>query len=90
MNKREAQYLLDGFAAVIRSKSHQEWQSLIGESVVVEKKGPSGITYQIEWNAFWDSQAGGDIMVIVSIDDGSLARFIVPLTTSFLISPENK
>ena len=90
MNKKEAQYLLDGFAAAIRSKSHQEWQSLIGKSAVVEKKGPSGITYQIEWDAFWDSQTGGDIRVMVSIDDGSLARFIVPLTTSLLISPEGK
>ena len=78
------------FVAGLKSKSYCEWQGLIGESAVVEKKGPSGVTYQIEWNAFWDSQAGGDIRVIVSIDDGSLARFIVPLTTSFLISPDGK
>jgi hypothetical protein len=90
MNTREAQYLLDGFAAAIRSKSHREWQGLIGKSAVVEKQGPSGITYQIEWNAVWDSPAGGDIRVLVSIDDGSLARFIIPLTTSLLISPESK
>ena len=90
MDKREAQFLLEGFAAAIKLKSYHEWQGLIGESAVVEKKGPSGITYQIEWNAFWDSQAGGDIRVLVSIDDGSLARFMVPLTTSFLTSPEGK
>ena len=89
MNKKEAQHLLDGFAATMKSKSYHEWQGLIGESAVVEKKGPSGITYQIEWNAFWDSQTGGDIRVMISIDDGGLARFIVPLTTSLLISPED-
>ena len=90
MDKREAQRLLDLFVAALQSWSYQDWQKLIGETTVVERKGPSGVTYQIEWNAFWDSQAGGDIMVMVSIDDGSLARFIVPLTTSFLISPEGK
>jgi hypothetical protein len=88
MNKKEAQYLLDLFAAALKSWSYQDWQRLIDETTVVERKGPSGITYQIEWNAFWDSQAGGDIRVMVSIDDGSLARFIVPLTTSLLISSE--
>jgi hypothetical protein len=90
MNKREAQYLLDLFVAALKSWSYQDWQRLIDETTVVERKGPSGITYQIEWNAFWDSQAGGDIRVMVSIDDGSLPRFIVPLTTSLLISPEGK
>ncbi|MHB8068969.1 MAG: hypothetical protein ACYDIC_13855 [Desulfobaccales bacterium] len=87
MDKKEAQKLLDEFVADLQSRSYQEWQKLIGESAVVEKQGPTGVTYQIEWNAFWDSQAGGDIRVMVSIDDGSLARSIVPLTTSFLVSP---
>ncbi len=88
MDKREAQQLLNEFAAGLQAKSYQDWQALIGESAVVERKGPSGVTYQIEWDVFWDSQPGGDIRVMVSIDDGSLARFIVPMTTSFLVSPE--
>lgn len=88
MDKREARQLLEEFVTGLKSRSYQEWQGLIGEEAVVERNGPSGVTYQIEWNAFWDSPAGGDIRVMVSIDDGSLARFICPLTTSFLISPE--
>ncbi len=87
MDKREAQALMNQFIAGLQSRSYQEWQGLIGESAVVEQPGPSGVTYQLEWNAFWDSQAGGDIRVMVSIDDGSLARFIIPLTSSFLVSP---
>ena len=90
MDKREAQRLLDLFVAALQSWSYQDWQKLIGETTVVERKGPSGVMYQIEWNAFWDSKPGGDIVVVVSIDDGSLARFISPLTTSFLISPDGK
>ena len=88
MDKREARQLLEEFVTGLKSRSYQEWQILIGEEAVLERNGPSGVTYQIEWNAFWDARAGGDIRVMVSIDDGSLARFIVPLTTSFLISPE--
>jgi len=90
MDKREAQALLTQFIAGLMSRSYQEWQSLLGESAVVEQPGPSGVTYQIEWQAFWDSQAGGDIRVLVSIDDGSLARFIVPLTAGFLVSPPGR
>ena len=87
MDKKEAHQLLEEFVIGLKSRSYQEWQGLMGEEAVVERNGPSGVTYQIEWNAFWDSQAGGDIRVIVSIDDGSLTRFMVPLTTSLLISP---
>jgi hypothetical protein len=90
MDKREAQNLLDEFIAGLKSRTYQDWQGLIGESEVLEKTGPSGVTYQIEWDAFWDSQPGGAIRVMVSIDDGSLARFIVPLTTSLLVSPEGR
>jgi len=90
MDKREAYQLLEEFVTGLKFRSYLEWQGLIGEEAVVERNGPSGVTYQIEWNAFWDSQTGGDIRVMVSIDDGSLARFIVPLTTSLLISPEGK
>lgn len=87
MNTKEARKLLDLFVAALQSRSYQEWQGLLGETETMEKTGPSGVTYQIEWNAFWDVQAGGAIRVLVSIDDGSLVRSIVPLTTSFLVSP---
>ncbi|MEW6660447.1 MAG: hypothetical protein AB1424_17515 [Thermodesulfobacteriota bacterium] len=90
MDKKEAQELLDEFARDLQSLSYPKWQKLIGESQLLERQGPSGVTYQIEWTAFWDSQAGGDIRVIVSIDDGSLARFMVPISTSFLISPGDR
>jgi hypothetical protein len=91
MDKREAQQVLDEFAAALRSRfTYQDWQKLIGESEVVETAGESGVTYQIEWNVFWDSRPGGDIRVLLSIDDGSLASSIVPLTTSFLVSPTGK
>ncbi len=32
--------------------------------------GPSGTEYQVEVQAFWDDREGGNLRVIVSIDDG--------------------
>jgi hypothetical protein len=86
MDKREAQQLLDDFVAALRSRfAYQDWQKLIGESEVVETEGPSGGAYQIEWSVFWDGHPGGAIRVLVSIDDGSLIRSMIPLSTSLLI-----
>jgi len=90
MDKTEARQLLEEFVAALRSRfTYREWQKLIGESEVVETEGLSGVAYQLEWTVFWDDQPGGAIRVVVSIDDGSLAHSIVPLTTSFLVSPES-
>lgn len=88
MDKREAQRILDDFAAALQSRfAYQDWQKLIGEAEVVETAGESGAVYQIEWTVFWDAKPGGDIMVILSIDDGSLASAFMPLTASFLVPP---
>ncbi len=88
MDKREARQILEEFAAALQSRfTYRDWQKLIGESEVVEIAGGSGVDYQIEWTVFWDDKSGGDIMVILSIDDGTLAGSIVPLSTSFLVSP---
>ena len=90
MDKREAQDLLQEYVLDLKSRSYQEWKTLIGESAHVEKKGPSGTIYQIEFEVFWDSEARGNIRVMVSIDDGGIIRSIIPLTTSLLISPEGE
>ena len=87
MDKREAQQILDEFVAALQPLlSYRDWQKLVGESEVVEIERPSGVIYQIEWEAIWDSQPGGDILVLLSIDDGSLLGSIVPLNTSFIVS----
>jgi hypothetical protein len=52
-----------------------------------EVVGPSGTTYQIEIDAFWDSGKPGDLRVTVAVDDGGLRAF-APLTTDFIIAPD--
>jgi len=88
MDKREAQQLLDEFLAALRERfTYGDWEKLVGETEVVERQGPSGVAYQMEWNVFWDKGPGGNLRILVSIDDGSLVRSMVPLNASFLVSP---
>ena len=47
---------------------------------------PGGVTYQIEIEAFWDSEPGGDIRVLGSIDDGGWRAF-APLCDDFILTP---
>ncbi len=86
MDKKEAQQLLDEFAAALQSRfTYRDWQKLIGEDDVVERKGESGAAYQLEWTVFWDAKPGGAIRVSVSIDDGTLAGSLVPVSTCFIV-----
>jgi hypothetical protein len=87
MDKSEARKILEEFVAGWQSRSYRQWQALLGEDQVEERRGSRDVVYQIEWRAFWDSEPGGNIRVMVSIDDGGLVRSIIPLTTSLLVSP---
>jgi len=51
----------------------------------VEVTGPSGTTYQVETEAFWDGAKDADLRVIVSVDDGGWRAFM-PLTEDFILS----
>ena len=93
MDKREAQELLDEFAAALQSRfTYQDWQTssmreISGKERTQRRHLPDRVECLL---GFSEIKAGGAIRVMVSIDDGSLARFIVPLTTSLLISPEGE
>jgi len=53
----------------------------------VEVSGPSGMTYQVETEAFWDSSKEGDLRVIVKVDDGGWRAFM-PLSEDFILAPD--
>ena len=40
-----------------------------------EMRGPSGATYQVEVQLFWDDQPNGELRVMGSIDDGGWRAF---------------
>ena len=87
MDRKEAHELLRQQLDRHRARSHRELQSLIAEPEVVELVGPSGTRFCIEVLAVWDSQVGGDIRVIGSIDDGGWRAF-KPLSDDFIMRPD--
>jgi hypothetical protein len=52
-----------------------------------ELPGPSGGSYQIELQAFWDDKRGGNLRVMGCIDDGGWRAF-APLGDSFIVAPD--
>ncbi len=90
MDKVEARGLLEEFLEELQKRSREELLGLISNPVCLEKTGKSGTVYQIEYEAVWDYEPGGDLRVIVSIDDGGLLSTFKPLTADFLVSSEGK
>jgi hypothetical protein len=62
-----------------------ELQGLIGEPQTVAVSGESGAEYQIEVEVFWDSEPGGLLRVLGSIDDGTLRAAFRPVCEDFLV-----
>lgn len=74
-----------------RKKSYSELVKLTKDENIVVKEviGESGCKYQIEIQAFWDSKKGKDLRVLFAIDGGGIPA-TMPLSGSFIISPEGK
>jgi hypothetical protein len=60
---------------------------LIGNVETREVVGKDGKNYQLEIQAFWDSNGDGDVLVIVAADDGGWRAF-KPLTDDFIMRPD--
>ncbi len=87
MNRAEARSLLLAYVQRFRGRSYDELRGLIGAPLNERVLGPSGARYQIEIQAHWDDRAGGDLRVLVSIDDGGLSAFH-PMTEGFILSSD--
>ena len=59
---------------------------LAGKQLSLETVAPSGVTYHVEVEGFWDDRAERELRVVMSIDDGGL-RTLLPITDSFTIAP---
>lgn len=85
MDKDEARQIAQEYLVELRQLSYQELCELKAETV--ERVGPSGAIYQVETLSFWDDDEGGDIRVIVSVDDGGWRAFH-PLSEGFIMAPD--
>ncbi len=90
MDKIEARSLLDEFVMGLKQQSYAELRGLVRNPTCVEVRGESGVDYQIEYEAVWDSQPGGVLRIIASIDDGGLISALFPVCADFLIKPDGE
>ncbi len=90
VDKVEARALLEEFLQELKALSYLELQEFISNPVCIERTGASGAVYQIEYEAVWDAEPGGDLRIIASIDDGGLLSAMMPLTSGFIIAPQEK
>ena len=88
MDKQEARSLLTDHLGLYRTRSYADLVAMIGQDDCVEIAGPSGERYQIEYGMIWDSKPGGNIRVMLSIDDGTFRAAFSPLTADFIMAPD--
>lgn len=90
MDRIEASILLQEFLQDLKTRSFLELQELLSNLVCIEKPGKSGVVYQIEYEAVWDFEPGGNLRLIASIDDGGLLSAMLPVSSGFLVTPEGE
>ena len=89
MNKAEAKEVLAGQLRELQKLPYAEFRSWVVEKKIETPlvKGASGAEYQVEVEALWDGKPGGDIRVLVSVDDGGFLSSFLPLCGSFIVAP---
>jgi hypothetical protein len=70
--------------------SYDVFVDRIGEQQTATATGSSGAEYQIEVEVFWDSEPGGLLRILGSIDDGSLRATFKPVCEDLLVGPEGQ
>ncbi|HXU49116.1 MAG TPA: hypothetical protein VN727_08715 [Candidatus Binatia bacterium] len=88
MDREVARTLINQELRRLKESPYRELLKLLDKTSTTMLEGPDGVTYQMETQAFWDSKAGGNIRVMVSVDDGRFFSAVKPLTGDFIISPD--
>jgi hypothetical protein len=86
MDKEESHQILMESVRQLRATSYHDLLGLIDNGPSAEVEGPSGRRYSIQTSVFWDDKKGGDLRVLVAIDDGGWSAY-APLTEDFIMAP---
>ena len=86
MNKEEAKSILGRELGRYRGRSYAELLSLVGRIETFERQAPSGVTYQVEVQVFFDDESRRNLRVAGAIDDGGWRAF-VPVCDDFIMAP---
>jgi hypothetical protein len=85
MDRQEAGAIADAIVAELRTIPYDTLtERLPGEVETQEVTGPSGVTYQVEIQGYWDDGQPGPLRVIVGVDDGTLRGAFRPVDRDFL------
>jgi len=88
MDEAEAQRILDEALRAYQRSSYNELTKLVGQKVHENRVSPTGATYQMDVEVFWDDKRKGTIRVLGAIDDASLRYAILPLSQDFIMAPD--
>jgi hypothetical protein len=86
MSREIARAIIEEKLKELRKSSYGALVKLVGRVSCDDIKGQDG-EYQMETEARWDSQRGGNIRVIVAVDGPGTSAF-KPLTGSFIMSAD--
>jgi hypothetical protein len=87
MRKPEAKAAAEARLRELRALPYGDLsERFAGRTEANDVLAPSGVRYQLEVQGVWDDREGGNLRVIVSVDDGGLRAF-APLSADFIISP---
>ncbi len=87
MNEVEAKSILEQELSRYRRRSYAELLSLVDHIEMVERASPSGVTYQVEMQIFFDDESQRNLRVGGAIDDGGW-RAWKPLCSDFIMAPD--
>jgi len=83
MNRRIAREFLRAELGRLEKLPYSKLLKLLNTSQHQDCLGPDGKTYQVDTQVFWDDRRGGDLRVMVSVDDGGWRSFC-PMTDSII------
>jgi hypothetical protein len=86
MNKQEAIQIAETQISLLQERGYEELTKYL-EPQHEEKRGESGVLYQVETKAVWDGSAGGDLRIFVLVDDKGWRAFM-PLSREFIVRPD--
>ncbi len=86
MNRVEALDILVEEIRKYRSATHEQLKRLLTYPETAERLGRSGVLYQVEVHAVWDSEPDGVLRLFFSVDDQGWRAFS-PLTRCGLVAP---
>lgn len=88
MNKDEAKIILEQQLTCYKPQSQVALLRLLDEPDNFECVSPSGTSYYLEVQAFWDDESKRELRVAASVDDGGWYAFR-PLCDDFIIRSDD-